>query len=560
MHAQEGPSTNERAARLAGSYLIAAVGWIYVSDRLTESLPMSATAYAWLQTLKGFIFVLITAGILFVLLRRMFASLEKNQADLYLTQFVIDHAGDAVFWLTADARFAYVNEAACQALGYSRQELLTKTLPDVDPGYSRERYEQAWKSLHHFGVLRLETTHQTKTGREIPVEVTANLIHYKDRTLNIAFTRNIEDRQAAERRVRETQNRLAAVIDVLPGYVFMQDGDGRYALINRRFREDFGLGDGDISGRTHEELFEPDIARRMTEQDRVVLEHGESVHVREQTVLIGGTRRTLTMRKVPLHDERGSVIGLVGLALDISDRKEMEEALRTANSALRRANADLEQFAYAAAHDLREPLRTIALYTQVLERSHAAELSKNAARALRYILESARRMETLVNDLLAFTQVMAPNAGAEADANAAAREVVDALGAAIRASGADVDLTALPIVAVERVHLRQVLQNLVANAIQYRHADRPPHILLSAETADGEAVFHVSDNGIGIKPEYHDRIFGLFKRLHGMDVPGNGIGLALCRRIVEHYGGRIWVDSKPGAGSTFSFTLPVARS
>jgi PAS domain S-box-containing protein len=559
MHAPEGTSASGRAARLAGWYLIAAVGWIYVSDRLTENLPISATAYAWLQTLKGFVFVLVTAGILYVLLRRMFTSIDKTQSDLYLTQFVIDHAGDAIFWLTEDARFAYVNEAACQSLEYARQELLTKTLTDIDPEYSRERYEQVWKSLHHFGVLRVETTHRTKTGRGMAVEVTANLIHYKERTLNIAFTRNIEERKAAERRVRETQNRLAAVIDVLPGHVFVKDAEGRYAVTNRRFREDFGLSDDDIAGRTQNDLFDPETARSLSEQDRHVLERGENVYVREQPLLVGGTVRTVAMRKVPLRDERGDVVGLVGLAIDISDRKEMEEMLRATNTALRRANADLEQFAYAAAHDLREPLRTIALYTQVLERSYSGELTAHALRAVHYIFESARRMETLVNDLLAFTQTIAPQTEAPlADADEVGREVVNALGAVISASAAVVEVASLPAVAVERVHLRQVLQNLIANAIRYRHPERPAHILVSAETADAEVVFRVSDNGIGIKPEYHDRIFGLFKRLHGLDVPGNGIGLALCRKIVEHYGGRIWVDSEAGAGATFSFTLPAA--
>jgi PAS domain S-box-containing protein len=559
MDAPEGTSVSRRAAWLAGSYLIAAIGWIYISDRLTHSLPVSPTAYGWLQTLKGFVFVGVTAAILFVLLRRMFGSIERSQADLHLSQFVIDHAGDAIFWLTREATFVYVNQAACQLLEYSREELLTKTLVDIDPDYPADRYEQVWNSLHHFGVLRLETTNVTRTGRAIPVELTANLIHFKGRTLIVAFIRDVEERRAAERRLREAQNRLAAVVDVLPGHVFVKDAKGRYALINRRFREDFRLGEDDVSGRTHAELFDPDTARSLAEQDRLVLQHGESVYVREQPLLIAGEVRTVTTRKVPLRDDHGGVVGLVGLAMDISDRKEMEEALRTTNSALRRANADLEQFAYAAAHDLREPLRTIALYTQMLERAHAEELSVTAARSVRYILDSARRMETLVNDLLVFTQVIAPNPGVQAEAADVAKEVVDGLGAAIRATGAAVEIAPLPRVAVERVHLLQVLQNLVANAIQYRDPERVPRVLLTAETTEAEAVFRVSDNGTGIKPEYHERIFGLFKSLHGLDVPGNGIGLALCRKIVEHYGGRIWVDSTPGAGSTFSFTLPIAR-
>jgi PAS domain S-box-containing protein len=407
--------------------------------------------------------------------------------------------------------------------------------------------------------MRLETTHLTKSGREFPVEVTANQIRYGKRTLNILFARDIGARKAAERRVHETQSRLAAVMDVLPGYVFMKDAQSRYVMVNRRFADDFAVVDSEIAGRTHEALFGAETASRLTDADSLVLQHGETVYVREAVVRIAGTPRTITMRKAPLRDQHGAVIGLVALAMDISDRKEMEEALRTTNSALRRANADLEQFAYAAAHDLREPLRTIALYTQMLERSHARDISENAARAVRYVLESAHRMETLVNDLLAFTQAVNPSVHAAADANDVAREAVEALRAAIDGCRAEIRLADLPSVAVERVHLRQVLQNLIANAVQYRDGERPARVVVRAEQSDGDAVFHVSDNGVGIKPEYHERIFGLFKRLHGLDVPGNGIGLALCQKIVESYGGRIWVESAPGCGSKFSFTLPLVR-
>jgi light-regulated signal transduction histidine kinase (bacteriophytochrome) len=289
-----------------------------------------------------------------------------------------------------------------------------------------------------------------------------------------------------------------------------------------------------------------------------VLEHGQSVHVPEEQVSAGGVKRTLTTWKVPLRDDRGRIEGLVGLAMDISGRKEMEEALRRSNEALTRANTELAQFAYAAAHDLREPLRTIALYTQILERRHLAELSDGGARVVGYILDSANRMETLVNDLLVYTQVVSHAAELGADSDGVAAETAEALRAALSESRGELRFQALPRVAVGRVHLRQLMQNLIANALQYRHPDRPPQIELTAEQIDSEVVFRIRDNGVGIRPEYHEQIFGLFKRLHGLDVPGNGIGLALCKKIVEHYGGRIWVESRYGEGSIFAFTLPVA--
>ena len=241
--------------------------------------------------------------------------------------------------------------------------------------------------------------------------------------------------------------------------------------------------------------------------------------------------------------------------------------LRDKVKQLERSNADLEQFAWAASHDLKEPLRTISSYTELLIRRRskckdvpAGNEDSEAAEFARYIQEGVRRMSALIDALLAYSRAMYQPLGSDhcTDAHCAAEEAAQTLGAAIEESGANVEIDPLPSVCAESAPLVQIFQNLLANALKYRNPGARPTIRISSVTKGGEVRFSVRDNGIGIAPEHYDRIFEVFRRLHGEDYEGLGIGLAICKRLVERYGGRIWLDSEPGAGTTFYFTLRAA--
>jgi light-regulated signal transduction histidine kinase (bacteriophytochrome) len=231
--------------------------------------------------------------------------------------------------------------------------------------------------------------------------------------------------------------------------------------------------------------------------------------------------------------------------------------VETANDALRRANSDLEQFAYSASHDLQEPIRNVAIYTQVLERHYGNAFDDRARQYLAFIRDGAQRMELLVRGLLAYTEAASgdPEPAGIIDANVAFDRAVANLSEAIRQAGASVVSTGLPEVRMHEVHLQQLFQNLIGNAVKYR-SEEPPCIRVAADAVEGYWRFSVRDNGIGIDPEYKEKIFGIFKRLHSNGkYAGAGIGLAICQRVVERYGGRIWVESKAGEGSTFLFTI-----
>ena len=246
---------------------------------------------------------------------------------------------------------------------------------------------------------------------------------------------------------------------------------------------------------------------------------------------------------------------------EAQERARVEETLRQSEERLRTVNADLEQFAYSASHDLQEPIRNISVYGEVLNTRYGSLLDPNGRRYLEFIRGGARRMESLVKNLLAYT--LAANwdqdASAEADAQQALTKALANLAEAIRQSGVEVSYDALPTVRVSEAQLEQVFQNIIGNAIKYRKDNEAPRIQLAAQRQGAWWRFSVQDNGIGIASEYKERVFGLFKRLHSeQEYSGSGIGLAICKRTVESYGGRICVESNGiGKGSTFFFTLPA---
>jgi len=277
------------------------------------------------------------------------------------------------------------------------------------------------------------------------------------------------------------------------------------------------------------------------------------VVARKEEVARHGThgRRIYDYIFVPVFSASGEVEAIAGTTRDITDRKVAEEEIR-------RANKDLEQFAYTASHDLREPLRTVKIYSELLTRRYGDKLDGKALELFDFVRSGANRMELLVQDLLAYTQTaMVERPSAPTEATEALQASIANLAGIISETGAKIVFDPLPVVTVHSTHLQQLFQNLIGNAIKYRRPGVPPDIHVTANRNGEFWQFCISDNGIGIETKFKEQIFGVFKRLHGDEYSGTGIGLAICQRIVERYHGRIWVESEPGQGSNFYFTIPV---
>jgi len=260
---------------------------------------------------------------------------------------------------------------------------------------------------------------------------------------------------------------------------------------------------------------------------------------------------------VPLLDNTGSLIGYRGVDKDITERKRAEEERERLLHDLERSNAELEQFGYIISHDLQEPLRMVASYTQLLEKRYKGSLDADAEEFIAYAVDGSKRMQNMIQSLLSYSRVGTRGKPFEpTECESVFKQALDNLKVTIDESGAGVTHDPLPRVIADETQLIQLFQNLLANAIKFC-GEEQPRIHVSAKQDSNECLFSVGDNGIGINPEYFDRIFVIFQRLHGREeYPGTGIGLSVCKRIVERHGGRIWVESQPGEGSTFHFTIP----
>jgi PAS domain S-box-containing protein len=252
-----------------------------------------------------------------------------------------------------------------------------------------------------------------------------------------------------------------------------------------------------------------------------------------------------------VRDRGGAVIGFAKITRDATERRKLENQLE-------RSNEELQRFAYTVSHDLQEPLRTVRSYAELFERRYKGQLDDDADEFIRFMIDAAARMTQLLRDLLAYSQAgradrTTPEPTSSANVLQWAIMNVDRL---TKESGAVITYDPLPMVEADQTQLSQVFQNLLSNAIKYR-SQEPPRIHISVQRRNNQYEFAVSDNGIGVPAEHHERVFGVFKRLHGKEVPGTGIGLAICRKIIESHGGKIWLESESGAGVIVKFTLPA---
>jgi PAS domain S-box-containing protein len=465
-----------------------------------------------------------------------------------LHEIIVDETGKATNY-----RFLETNAAFERLARLRAGAAVGKTAREVFPGIEPDWIETCGQVALGGDPVRLER-YFAPLGRYFDMAV------FSPEKGRFAIVLNdvTERRQAEAERAAES-NLLRTLIDNLPDSVYVKDTEARYLINNKANLDRLGLaGEGQARGKTVFDFFPEEHARLYDADDRTVLESRVSIFDREEPYRdAAGCLCDYATTKVPLFDADGKVIGLVGISRDITGRKRAAEALEQKAKELAASNAELEQFVYAASHDLQEPLRMIAGFTQLLSRRYQGKFDGDADEFMRFIVEGAERMQTLIRDLLAYSRAGRTSLNAE---RVDLRECVAASLANLRATleenGADVEVSPLPEYVGRRSQLIQLFQNLIGNAVKY-HGVEPPRVRVSAERQGGEWLFAVQDNGIGIDPQYAGQVFELFRRLHGRnEYSGTGIGLAICKKIVEGHGGRIWVDSQPGQGATFRFTLP----
>lgn len=365
---------------------------------------------------------------------------------------------------------------------------------------------------------------------------------------NALFVSGVQAPYAA---LAKEQALLRTLMDSVPDLIFFKDPQSRYLGYNKAFAAYCGRSEDDMAGKTDDQFAPPDVAAFYRAKDRETMAAGRPSTNEEWIDYPDGRRVLLETVKAPIHDDRGTLLGMVGISRDITGRKSAEEKLR-------RAHYDLEMVTAVAAHDLQEPARTIASFLQLLQMRYGGQLGEDADQYITYAVEGAHRMRAQLSGLLEYTQIDRGDPSfPPVDAEAVLAEVLDALKPRMGQTETTVIHDGLPVVNADPGQLRLLFQHLIGNAIKFRHADRKPEIRVTATRRNDCWEFAFADNGIGIEEAYWDKIFVVFQRLHSLNhYEGTGIGLAICRKIVERHGGRIRVVSVPDRGSTFSFTLP----
>jgi PAS domain S-box-containing protein len=491
------------------------------------------------------------------------------------TQALLESAAQGIIGVNADGKIVIVNAMAEQLFGYTRQELIGSTIEMLLPAkyatsHVAQRHAYFATPRNRPMGLGLPLSGRRKDGTEFPVEISLSSVQSRHGRIAVSFVTDISSRRAAEqerealnRKIAEERERLRIVIDQMPvGVILAENPGSRFVLHNREAERllaheivapspDNPFGAEDASGRRLS-FDEYPLIRALNTGEQV--QHAELLYRRADNSVA-----VLFVSASPIRDSTGQVVAAVTAFSDISERKLAEQERERLLGFLERSNDDLRQFGYAASHDLQEPLRMVTSYTQLLLRRYGSQLDPDAIQYIEYAVTGALRIENLLKALREYWHIseVTERQPVWTDCNSVVDHALQNLEGTIREVDAIITRDALPTVLADQTPLLQLFQNLIGNALKYRHPDRRPAVHIRATAGVGEWVFSVRDNGIGIDPQYAKQVFGLFKRLNGYRYGGAGMGLAICQKIAERFGGRIWVDSQLGEGASFYFTIPT---
>jgi len=463
----------------------------------------------------------------------------------------------AIFMMDAQGRILSWNAGAERIKGYRADEIIGHNFSCFFPQkeIERGRPEEILRMCAANGPHEEQGMRVRKDGSQFMASVTFTAL--RDRSGNLKgfseFSHDLSER-------RESEARYRGLLEAAPDAMVVVNASGEIVLLNVRAEKEFGYSRDELVGQDVMNIIPEGFAERIIADGTRSAAEALAQQIGTGIELVGrrkdGSEFPIELMLSPLESAGGILV--TAAIRDISGRKNSAEHLVKTVGELKRSNDELQQFAYVASHDLQEPLRMVASYTQLLGKRYKGRLDSDADEFIAFAVDGCNRMQGLIEDLLAYSragtngQVLC-----EVSSEHALKRALTNLKTSIEQSGAVVTHDSLPSIRMDETQLSQVFQNLVGNAIKYRGAETPQVHVSASQNAANEWVFSVKDNGLGIDPQYFERIFVLFQRLHGRnEFEGTGIGLAICKKVLERVGGRIWVESELKLGSTFYFALP----
>ena len=514
-------------------------------DRMTASLETSQTQLQnWAAELEKRV-------------EKRTAELSQSE-DRYRT--LAEASPDLIYMIDPQDNVVYINNKSEEIFGKSPEQIIGRPRSEMFPSDSKKNPGRGLKKVFTSGKpLSTETVLSFSQG---DIWLESNLVPLRDESgvmiAVLGVSRDITERKKFTAVIQAEKEFSDSIINSLPGIFYMIDENDNLLRWNNNFEQVSGYTSQEIMDSHLTDLFPENEKVMITESVKQVLLQGDSAMVESNILTKNGQMIPYILTGLRIEVE--GVPRLIGVGMDITSRKSAEEELAAKSDALERSNKELEQFAYVASHDLQEPLRMITSYLQLLVRRYREKLDGDALEFIDFAVDGSTRMKQLINDLLVYSRVnTVTKEFAPTDMEEVLQSAVKNLHLVIEENQAKITHDPLPTVMADDVQMVSLFQNLIGNAIKY-HGQEVPRIHIGVTNIRREWQFSFKDNGIGIDPQYFERVFVIFQRLHNRDTySGTGIGLAVSKRIVERHNGRIWVESLPGQGSTFYFTLPKNR-
>ena len=477
---------------------------------------------------------------------------ELTTANAYLDN-LIGYANAPIIVLDSQRCITCFNHAFESLTGRLSADVLGQTIDILFPSGQIEKLMELIKKSQageHWKTVEIEILHIDGTIHTV-LWNSATIFTSDGKTpvATIAQGQEITERIRAEESLKESEARYRTLIENIPQKIFKKDRNYRYVVVNENFSHDIGLHPEDFVGKTDYDFFPGELADKYRADDNRIMETGETEEL-EEKYLLDGRETWVNTIKTPVRDNNGEIIGVLGIFWDITERKHVEEELQ-------HVNRDLKTLLYIASHDLREPLRSIQNFSQMVNERYADRLDDKGKDFLRRVVKGAERLDRLLNDVLELSRAQhmeTPNEGV--NTRKIVNEALKRLESKIKETKAKVVVEPnLPTLHVNATWVTQAIYNMVANAIKFTSADEQPLIEIGIYNDDYQTGLVVRDRGTGVAPEHAERIFQLFQRAVGREVDGTGAGLAIVHQVAERHGGRAWVQPREGGGSEFIITF-----